>query len=128
MRRLPRRRCNDIAGAMKADSAQGGAVSRSRQAGAPKPAAPRRRAATADGDAHLCLAAGRRIAAQKGVDLAAHAGTGPRGRIVKSDVESAKPGAAKPAGAACTLPPPAPAFRVWRRLPDARLFYPGRQL
>jgi pyruvate dehydrogenase E2 component (dihydrolipoamide acetyltransferase) len=34
----------------------------------------------------------RRIAEQKGVDLSRVAGSGPRGRIVKADVDSAKPG------------------------------------
>src|ERR1700749_4315476 len=41
----------------------------------------------------------RRIAVAKGIDLAALAGSGPPGRIVKADVENAKPGA-KPAAAA----------------------------
>jgi pyruvate dehydrogenase E2 component (dihydrolipoamide acetyltransferase) len=35
----------------------------------------------------------RRIAAQKGIALSALQGTGPRGRIVKADLENAKPGA-----------------------------------
>ncbi|MPS69298.1 MAG: pyruvate dehydrogenase complex dihydrolipoamide acetyltransferase [Novosphingobium sp.] len=46
----------------------------------------------------------KRIAADKGVDLATVKGSGPNGRIVKADVESAQPGSAKPAAAA-----PAPA-------------------
>jgi pyruvate dehydrogenase E2 component (dihydrolipoamide acetyltransferase) len=37
----------------------------------------------------------RRIAEQKGLDLAALKGSGPHGRIVKADVESAQPGQAK---------------------------------
>ena len=36
----------------------------------------------------------KRIAAEKGVDLAAVSGTGPHGRIVRADVEKAQPGAA----------------------------------
>ncbi|MFD1786395.1 pyruvate dehydrogenase complex dihydrolipoamide acetyltransferase [Sphingomonas floccifaciens] len=36
----------------------------------------------------------RRIAAEKGVELSGVAGSGPNGRIVKADVEGAKPGAA----------------------------------
>ncbi|MBU6298502.1 MAG: pyruvate dehydrogenase complex dihydrolipoamide acetyltransferase [Alphaproteobacteria bacterium] len=68
----------------------------------------------------------RRIAQQKGINLAALAGTGPRGRIVKADVEhaapvrlTAVPGAPAPAaqpfvgGAVTGITP----------LPDARLFY-----
>ncbi len=66
----------------------------------------------------------KRVAAAKGIDIGALAGTGPRGRIVKSDVENAKPGAAKPAAGAAPaavgggIPGAAP-------LPDARLLYPA---
>ncbi len=42
----------------------------------------------------------RRIAADKGLDLSQIDGSGPRGRIVKADVESAKPTAAKSDSAA----------------------------
>jgi pyruvate dehydrogenase E2 component (dihydrolipoamide acetyltransferase) len=38
----------------------------------------------------------RRIAAEMGVDLASVVGSGPNGRIVRADVEGAKPGAAAP--------------------------------
>jgi pyruvate dehydrogenase E2 component (dihydrolipoamide acetyltransferase) len=48
----------------------------------------------------------RRIAKEKGVDLAGVKGSGPHGRIVMADVAGAKPGAAAPAAAA---PAPAPA-------------------
>ena len=55
----------------------------------------------------------RRMAAEKGLDLAALTGSGPHGRIVKADVEAAKTGA-KPAAAreaaapsAAASPPPA---------------------
>jgi pyruvate dehydrogenase E2 component (dihydrolipoamide acetyltransferase) len=50
----------------------------------------------------------RRIAAEKGVDLAAITGSGPHGRIVKTDVEAAEGGTAKPAAAAAPKPAPAP--------------------
>ena len=50
----------------------------------------------------------RRIAAEKGIDLSGITGTGPRGRIVKADVEGAKPGAAKPAAVSATAPTAAP--------------------
>jgi pyruvate dehydrogenase E2 component (dihydrolipoamide acetyltransferase) len=69
----------------------------------------------------------KRIAAQKGVDLHAVNGSGPRGRIVKADVETAKPGAAPapksaaPAAAAVSSAPAVPSA-----LPDARIFFkPG---
>ena len=39
----------------------------------------------------------KRIAANKGIDLRALKGSGPHGRIIRRDVESAKPGAAQPA-------------------------------
>jgi pyruvate dehydrogenase E2 component (dihydrolipoamide acetyltransferase) len=52
----------------------------------------------------------RRIAKEKGLDLAALTGSGPHGRIVKADVEAAKPGAA-PAAQPAAQPsgPPAAA-------------------
>ena len=56
----------------------------------------------------------RRIAAEKGVDLGAIDGSGPNGRIVKADVEGAKPGAAsaaassQPGAAPAAAPTPAP--------------------
>ena len=50
----------------------------------------------------------RRIAADKGLDLSSITGTGPRGRVVKRDVENAKPGA-KPAPAAAASAAPAAA-------------------
>lgn len=57
----------------------------------------------------------RRIARDRGVDLRTVPGTGPGGRIVRSDVEAAPVGAAAPpvpaAAAAGTTPPPAPAVR-----------------
>ncbi len=71
----------------------------------------------------------RKIAEQKGVDLAAVTGSGPRGRIVKSDVEAAKP-SAKPAAAAPAAKAPAPQAQSSAApisgiapLPDARAFY-----
>ncbi|MBB3346624.1 pyruvate dehydrogenase complex dihydrolipoamide acetyltransferase [Sphingomonas sp. BK069] len=47
----------------------------------------------------------RRIAADRGVDLASVSGTGPNGRIVRADVEGAEAGAAAPAtGTAASAP------------------------
>ncbi|UWR56132.1 pyruvate dehydrogenase complex dihydrolipoamide acetyltransferase [Phaeobacter inhibens] len=66
-------------------------------AATPAPAAPQ----GADGNRIFASPLARRIAADKGLDLAQLNGSGPRGRIVKADVENAKPQvAAAPAAAA----------------------------
>src|SRR6185312_5594324 len=81
-------------------------------------------AASHDGNRIFASPLARRIAQQKGIDLAALSGSGPRGRIVKSDVEVAKPGV-KPAAAAPKGEAGAPSLGV-AALPDAKLFYkPG---
>ena len=51
----------------------------------------------------------RRIAADTGIDLSQITGSGPRGRIVKADVEGASPTAAALDTAKATAPTPAPA-------------------
>ncbi|ANU07976.1 pyruvate dehydrogenase complex dihydrolipoamide acetyltransferase [Paraurantiacibacter namhicola] len=56
---------------------------------APAPAAP-----AASGDRIIASPLAKRIAADKGLDLSTIKGSGPRGRIVKADVEGAQPGAA----------------------------------
>ncbi|MEX0969465.1 MAG: pyruvate dehydrogenase complex dihydrolipoamide acetyltransferase [Paracoccaceae bacterium] len=56
-----------------------------------------------DGSRIFASPLARRIAADKGVDLASLKGSGPHGRIVKADVEGAKP-AEKPADNAQTKP------------------------
>ncbi|WP_127111760.1 pyruvate dehydrogenase complex dihydrolipoamide acetyltransferase [Shimia sediminis] len=65
---------------------------------------------TSDGSRIFASPLARRIAADKSLDLATLQGSGPRGRIVKADVENAKPGAA-PASVAATsaATPSAPA-------------------
>ena len=67
----------------------------------------------------------RRIAQQKGIDLEAVVGSGPRGRIVISDLEGAKPAAAKPVAAPAAAPQPSVSGAIAgiAPLPDARLFY-----
>ena len=67
-------------------------------------AAPRR-----DGERVKASPLARRIAAEKGVDLATLAGAGPNGRIVKADVEGAQPGTAAPAAEAAAAAPTAAA-------------------
>ena len=76
---------------------------------APQPAA--QPAASSGGKRIFVSPLAKRIAAEKGVDLAGIVGSGPNGRIVKADVENAKPGAAKPAPAAGgTAPKATPSF------------------
>ncbi len=71
------------------------------------PAAP----VTDKGERIFATPLARRIAAEKGLDLSQVKGSGPHGRIVKADVEAAKPGAAPapkpaaaPAAAAAAMP------------------------
>ncbi|TMV14543.1 pyruvate dehydrogenase complex dihydrolipoamide acetyltransferase [Arenibacterium halophilum] len=66
---------------------------------APAPASAPAAPNGADGNRIFASPLARRIAADKGLDLASITGSGPHGRIVKADVEAAKPGAAKPAEA-----------------------------
>ena len=80
----------DIKAAMKAEVPAADAA----KADAPKATVP---VAKVDGARVFASPLAKRIAASKGIDLSALSGSGPRGRIVKSDVENAKPGAAKPA-------------------------------
>ena len=64
---------------------------------APAPAAPAK-----DGQRVFASPLARRIAAQKGLDLAAIKGSGPHGRIVKADVEKAEAAPAKAASPAAS--------------------------
>ncbi|WP_439611020.1 pyruvate dehydrogenase complex dihydrolipoamide acetyltransferase [Reyranella sp.] len=75
-------------------------------AAAPAPAA--KPAASPGGTRIFASPLAKRIAADKGIDLAGLKGSGPNGRIVKADVENAKPGAA-PAAAAPKAAPKAAA-------------------
>jgi len=95
------------------------------KAEAPKAAPAAAPAAKADGGRVFASPLAKRIAAQKGLDLSAIAGSGPRGRIVKSDVENAKPGAAKPAAAGAPAAAGGASIPGIAALPDARLLYPA---
>lgn len=76
---------------------------------APAPAAPAAPVA-ADGNRIFASPLARRIAANKGLDLSTIQGSGPRGRIVKADVEGAKTSlAAQPAAPAPKPSAPTPA-------------------
>ena len=78
-------------------------------ASAPAPAAPK----AADGVRLFATPLARRIAAEKGLDLAAVKGSGPHGRIVKADVTGATASAAPQAAAAA----PAPAAKAASAMP-----------
>jgi pyruvate dehydrogenase E2 component (dihydrolipoamide acetyltransferase) len=68
-------------------------------AATPAPAAP----AASDGTRLFASPLARRIAADKGLDLSAITGSGPRGRIIKADVEGVS-ASAKPAAPAAAAP------------------------
>jgi len=90
---------------------------------APAPAAP----AAADGTRIFASPLARRIAADKGLDLSTLQGSGPRGRIVKADVENAT--AAPKAEAAAPKAAPAPAAAAPASGPSADMvakMYKGR--
>jgi pyruvate dehydrogenase E2 component (dihydrolipoamide acetyltransferase) len=76
-------------------------------AAAPAASAPK----AADGARLFATPLARRIAAEKGLDLAAIKGSGPHGRIVKADVADAT-ASATPQATATTAQAPAPAAKV----------------
>jgi pyruvate dehydrogenase E2 component (dihydrolipoamide acetyltransferase) len=121
----------DISAAVKAEApkpAQPAPKAEAPKAEAPKPEAPKAAAPAPSQSGNRVFASplARRIAASKGIDIASLAGTGPRGRIVKADVENAKPGAAKPAPVAAASAAPTAGGVGVAALPDAKLFYkPG---
>jgi len=80
--------------------------------GTPAPAPAPAPASTASGERIIASPLAKRIAADKGIDLAQVKGSGPNGRIVKDDVEAFTPGAAAAAPAPAAAPAasaPAPA-------------------
>ncbi len=90
---------------------------------APAPVAPPP-APVASGDRIKASPLARRLAAEKSIDLATVAGTGPNGRIIKADIDSANPGAAPMAtpaavAPAAAAPAPAPADPVRPAAPVA---------
>ncbi|HEY3951354.1 pyruvate dehydrogenase complex dihydrolipoamide acetyltransferase [Phenylobacterium sp.] len=84
----------------------------------PPPQAGEERKASAQRDGQRIFASplARRIAEQKGLDLSAMKGSGPHGRIVKADVDTAQPGQTKaPAAAPAGAPQAAPAAQAQRQ-------------
>ncbi len=93
----------------------GGGSAKPAPVAAPAPAPIQAVAVAPSGARIVASPLAKRIAADKGIDLALVTGTGPNGRIVKEDVESFTPGAAAPApasaaSAAAPAPTPAPAI------------------
>jgi len=88
----------------------------------PAPAAP----AAADGSRIFASPLARRIAKDKGLDLSQIKGSGPHGRIVKADVETAKPGATPAAALAASAAPAAapagPAADIVMRMYQGRKY------
>jgi len=83
-------------------------------AASPSPTSTPTPAPSANGGRVIASPLAKRIAAQKGIDLAAVAGTGPNGRIVKDDVENFDPASA----AAPTATASAPAQSAPSSIPD----------
>jgi pyruvate dehydrogenase E2 component (dihydrolipoamide acetyltransferase) len=102
---------------VEAAIAKGGGTAAPAPAPAAAPAAAAPTAPAASGERIIASPLAKRIAADKGIDLAQVKGTGPNGRIVKDDVENFTPSAAAaaPAPAASApapsaAPAPAPAI------------------
>ena len=69
----------------------------------------------------------KRLAAEKGVDLAALTGSGPNGRIIKADVETAQPGSApRPVPSAAAPAPAAPAPATTEMAEETRALLDSR--
>ncbi|WP_114963560.1 pyruvate dehydrogenase complex dihydrolipoamide acetyltransferase [Tritonibacter mobilis] len=88
----------------------------------PAPAAP----AAADGSRIFASPLARRIAADKGLDLAAIKGSGPRGRIIKVDVENATAAPKAETTAATTAAPAAAAAPAGPSADAVAKMYEGR--
>ncbi|WP_373488345.1 pyruvate dehydrogenase complex dihydrolipoamide acetyltransferase [Blastomonas sp.] len=85
-------------------------------AATPAPAAAATPAPSPSGDRIIASPLAKRIAEQKGIDLAEVTGSGPNGRIVKADVEDTQAGA--PAGVAAAPSPAAAASVPSLKIPD----------
>ncbi len=89
--------------------AQASADTEAAPAGAPEKSAPPPIAVSSDASRVFASPLARRIAADKGIDLSQITGSGPRGRIVKADVEGASASPAQAAAGATAAAASAPA-------------------
>jgi pyruvate dehydrogenase E2 component (dihydrolipoamide acetyltransferase) len=80
----------------------------------------------ASGDRIFASPLARRIAKDKGLDLSQIKGSGPKGRIVKSDVENAQPGAAPAAAPTAAAAPAAAAVSAGPSTDAVLKMYEGR--
>ena len=80
---------------------------------------------TGSGDARIKASPlARRIAAMKGIDLSGLTGTGPHGRIVRKDVETAQPGTAVATRSARAQAPATPDGLILPQVLDDRVYDP----
>ncbi len=116
----PRQEAGEVAAPVQATTAPPAATAAPPPAAAPAPL-------PAHADAGERVAASplaRRMAQQAGIDLASLKGSGPNGRIIRVDVEAARPGAA--AAAAAPAQPPQAAPPAAPAAPAAAITEPGR--
>ncbi len=68
----------------------------------------------------------RRMAQQAGIDLASLKGSGPNGRILRADVEQARPGAAQTPATSASAAPASPQASAPAAVPASAITEPGR--
>jgi pyruvate dehydrogenase E2 component (dihydrolipoamide acetyltransferase) len=100
----------DAPPAAKPETAAAKPTASTERASPPAASAPRQAPADRAGQRIFASPLARRLAEQKGLDLASVEGSGPHGRIIKRDVEAARPGTAKatPAAGAAAVSAPRP--------------------
>ncbi|HEX8303204.1 pyruvate dehydrogenase complex dihydrolipoamide acetyltransferase [Sphingomonas sp.] len=94
----------------EAEGGKGGSAANAQPAPSPTPPSPQPSPPeVGEGERIKASPLAKRLAAEKGLDLAGISGSGPNGRIVKADLEGAKPGAAPAPRAEAAAPASAPA-------------------
>jgi len=100
----PAARAEAPKGEEKAEPKQEAAPAPKAAEAAPAPAAKQEQPAKAQGERVFASPLARRLAREAGIDLSAVSGSGPRGRVVKADVEAAAAGGVAPKAAASASP------------------------